>query len=506
MGNRTTAGYLTNYDVTLELGGNDSDNRKRLTRLFTRMDRDGNGVVTWEEFVLYVQGLQRLAASGARVAGGGEHEGGEEEEESSSPDVMDTTNMPAWARTNNNNSSSNSSSSNNSNSSNNNTSVSRLPLETLNNQRRPSRSSRSATNQKKKSKNNKNNNKNNNNKKTARDACGNPILAGPPQHQLIFDDSFQWNRKNYDLPTKLTKKEKARKRLDKEEKRKKQTQVDPMDKAEALALQVQVLRNQVLLNQKEERKRTAGQMRTIAVMAKRAREAESLLQVTTSGQGALVAPPLAASSAGGGAGGGEESADYLDLKYRYLALEKQHKALRMKVNQVERRELDLLDERAASYGEGFGDNDDGDGVNGDNHETSSSPNSTAPNTSRSMQGRGAIRVEELKNETKRLEILLEQKINAINGMEKKHERQLLHKESDYDLLKRKYDQLVGEIDVERSRTDTLRKELKAMAKRLGRYVGEGVGVGVVVVVVVWLLLCGCRCCCVVVVVWVLSLL
>jgi hypothetical protein len=314
---------------------------------------------------------------------------------------------------------------------------------------------------------------------------------------LIFDDSFQWNRKNYDLPTKLTKKEKARKRLDKEEKRKKQTQVDPMDKAEALALQVQVLRNQVLLNQKEERKRTAGQMRTIAVMAKRAREAESLLQVTTSGQGALVAPPLAASSAGassagassGGGGGGEESADYLDLKYRYLALEKQHKALRMKVNQVERRELDLLDERAASYGEGFGDND-----NGDNHETSSSPNSTAPNTSRSMQGRGAIRVEELKNETKRLEILLEQKNNAINGMEKKHERQLLNKESDYDLLKRKYDQLVGEIDVERSRTDTLRKELKAMAKRLGRYVGVGVGVVVV---------CGCRCVwVVVVVVWV----
>jgi len=339
---------------------------------------------------------------------------------------------------------------------------------------------------------------------------------------LIFDDSFQWNRKNYDLPTKLTKKEKARKRLDKEEKRKKQTQVDPMDKAEALALQVQVLRNQVLLNQKEERKRTAGQMRTIAVMAKRAREAESLLQVTTSGQGALVAPPLAASSLAASSAG-EESADYLDLKYRYLALEKQHKALRMKVNQVERRELDLLDERAASYGEGFGDNDNGDGVNGDNHdnhETSSSPNSTAPNTSRSMQGRGAIRVEELKNETKRLEILLEQKINAINGMEKKHERHLLHKESDYDLLKRKYDQLVGEIDVERSRTDTLRKELKAMAKRLGRYVGVG---GVVVVVVVWLLLCGCRCvwlslcvgcrcCCVgsrcvwVPIVWVLSLL
>ena len=81
---------------------------------------------------------------------------------------------------------------------------------------------------------------------------------------------------------------------------------------------MQVLRNQVLSNQKEERKRTAGQMRTIALMAKRAREAESLLQVTTSGQGALTVTP---EGTPGNGGNGGKSADYLDLKYRYLALE-----------------------------------------------------------------------------------------------------------------------------------------------------------------------------------------
>merc|ERR1711865_1076194 len=47
-------------------------------------------------------------------------------------------------------------------------------------------------------------------------------VKGPPQHQLIFEDSFRWNRKNFDLPKKKSKKEIEIARLEKEEKRKKQ--------------------------------------------------------------------------------------------------------------------------------------------------------------------------------------------------------------------------------------------------------------------------------------------
>ena len=65
---------------------------------------------------------------------------------------------------------------------------------------------------------------------------------GPPQHQLMFEDSFRWNRKNFDLPKRLTAAEKAAKREEKARKQREATAIAPADRAEALEQQVAQLR------------------------------------------------------------------------------------------------------------------------------------------------------------------------------------------------------------------------------------------------------------------------
>ena len=52
---------------------------------------------------------------------------------------------------------------------------------------------------------------------------------GPPQHQLMFEDSFRWNRKNFDLPKRLTAAEKAAKREEKARKQREATAIAPAD-------------------------------------------------------------------------------------------------------------------------------------------------------------------------------------------------------------------------------------------------------------------------------------
>jgi hypothetical protein len=165
--------------------------------------------------------------------------------------------------------------------------------------------------------------------------------GGPPQHQLIFEDSFQWNRKNYDLPKKKTKEQVEIARLEKEEKRRRQTAVNPADKAEALEVQIQAMREKQEERERTERKKTSASLRSIALMTKRAREAEALLKSAFSGQNSMVTAPtssLRPTSEGGG------SAEYLDLSFRFKQLEKENKRLKSTLNEAEKRELDMLDE------------------------------------------------------------------------------------------------------------------------------------------------------------------
>jgi len=441
MKNPTTAQYLTSNDLNLTLGGDPAVNRKRLRRLFARMDVDGNGIVEWDEYRTYVTSLQRLAASGvvqfatddvglddfddfdASNGGGGGDMAAPPE---NGPDALNSSNMPGWAKTA-------------ANINNDRAPDTRLPLDNLKNIKTRKKKKRQ---KKKKKKKNKLNDK----------------PTGPPQHQLIFEDSFRWNRKNFDLPKKKTAKEKEIERLEKEEKRKKQTAVDPSDKAEALELQVQSLRAAVEDQKLAERKKTAGQMRAIAMMTKRAREAETLLKSATSGQNNITATSSARRSYGDDDDEGGGSAEYLDLKYRFKQLEKEHKKVQKALREAESRELDLLDERAAERSEG-----------GDESIVLSRNGGSAPNTSRSMRGRAVVRLEELNAEKERLRSELESKIDAMATMERTHESTLSAKESDANLMSRKIDSIQDELDVERERTKTLRKEIKDVVKRLARY-------------------------------------
>ena len=209
------------------------------------MDLDGNGVVEWDEFRTYVTNLQRLAASGIVQTSTDTIDQQDEEEDDflngsngsngdmATPpgDVLNSSNMPGWAKTNQDNQDT------------------RLPLGSLKNGR--SRSMKSK----------KNSTKNFKNIKKVLALHEKNDQKGLSQHQLIFEDSFQWNRKNFDLPKKKSAKEKEIAALEKKEKRKKQTAVDPSDKAEALEVQVQSLRNAVENQNLKERQKTSGLMR-----------------------------------------------------------------------------------------------------------------------------------------------------------------------------------------------------------------------------------------------------
>ena len=467
MGNQTTADYLTSNDVNLKIGGDEEENRIRLTRLFKRMDTDGNGIVTWNEFQNYVLTLQRLAASGVVQQptlhgdisfdsllenGGGGGGGGDMSEppprapdsrRGSRGDVLDQTNLPNWANTKA-------------------AEVGRLPLESLTN------------GNSKKTKNNAGGGGSSSVRRKRKGMVGKkkkgsatPLTSllsevkGPPQHQLIFEDSFRWNRKNFDLPKKKSKKEIEIARLEKEEKRKKQMAVDPSDKAEALEKQVQAMREQAEERDQAERKKTSASLRSIAMMTKRAREAESLLKSSFSGQSTMAAPPPVTTFSGEGG-----SAEYLDLQYRFKQLEEENKKLKKRLNDAERRELDMLDERADGGGGGGGLS--GSGISGD--ENSLVSEGGPPGTSRSIRGRAAVRVEELTAENGRLTSELESKRDAMETQERIVESKLLSKESDIELLGRKNDSVQDELDVERERTKALRKEIKEVVRRLARYV------------------------------------
>ena len=201
-------------------------------------------------------------------------------------------------------------------------------------------------------------------------------------------------------------------------------------------------------------------LRSIALMTKRAREAEALLKSASSGQSGIVAVASSRPSNMDDDANGGGSAEYLDLKYRYKNLEKENKKIKIMLKEAELRELDLLDERAENGGDG---SEVGDG------DRASTINGSAPNTSRSMRGRAAIRIEEMNSEKERISMDLKSKINAMNSAEKKYLTTLSSKDSDLELMTRKMESIEDQLEMEKEKTTTLRTELKSIVKRLARY-------------------------------------
>lgn len=426
MENQRTAEFLAKNDLQLSLSADSEENRRRLLNLFRRMDHDGNGEVTWEEFIAYVQGLHRLASSGAVQSGGN--------------DVLSSSNMPDWAVTQQDGDNS--------------TSENTVPLLSLNQSNggtgMPIKSSAPRLVKKAKSRNK---------KKQKADGSRSPSVVnlagrdgrGPPQHELMFEDSFRWNRKNFDLPKRLTAAEKAAKREEKARKRKEATAIAPADRAEALEQQVAQLRQVVKQKDEDTKRKMAATMRSVALMTKRAREAEGLLKTTTSGQASI--QPMASNARRSGEnddeGGASRRADsevVLELNFRCKQLAKENKELKTRLREAETRELDLLDERAdgrAGLGSsGLSRSDAGSGA--------VSPANTSRST-RSIKGRGkaAVRMEEMRLEVDRLQRELDVAREKSDSAAATFEHKLSSRDTDIRLLRKEVERLKGSLTVER---------------------------------------------------------
>ena len=276
------------------------------------------------------------------------------------------------------------------------------------------------------------------------------VAPRSPQQRL---EDFRWNRKNFDLPKRLTAAEKAAKREEKARKRRETTAIAPADRAEALELQVTQLRQVMKQKDEDTRRKMAATMRSVALMTKRAREAEGLLKTTTSGQ-ASIQPT--ASLAGGTGGyddedGGVRVADtssevILELEYRCKQLSKENKELKTRLREAETRELDLLDERAdrraGLQNSGVAGSDDGSGM--------ASPANTSRST-RSIKGRGkaAVRLEEMRSEVERLQRELDVSREKSDTAAATFEHKLSARDTDIRLLRKEVERLKGSLTVER---------------------------------------------------------
>ena len=431
MENSSTATYLAKNDLQLSLDADPDENRRRLLNLFRRMDKDGNGAVTWEEFIAYVQGLQRIAASGAVQSSS--------IRTSNQNDVLNSSNMPAWAVTQQKKNDENVSQDN------------FLPTLSLDRKKskqdlpnssgameRAENASRSKnTKKQKRKKRRKKTTKSHALRSPSRLSASN--VEGPPQHQLMFEDSFRWNRKNFDLPKRLTEAEKAQRVKEKLRKRKAATAIAPADQVEVLQQQVAQLRNVVKQKDDDAKRKMAATIRSVALMTKRAREAESLLEAASSGQSAIqeVSSYRISQDTTENAEG-IDSEVVLELRFRCKELTKQNKVLKTKLREAEVRELDLLDERAAVAGRSPELDSDG------------SPANTSRSV-KSIRGRGnaAVRLEEMRGEIEKLNRELEVAREKSDTAAAAFEHKISSRDTDIRLLKKEVERLKGSLVVER---------------------------------------------------------